>query len=133
MTDIDLAIGLARKIETELDKRGGTGIGLREKAACFGHHLSDGVLDTIVWISQQRNHIAHQDGAVLEDREGYVKACRRVLRAIDAIPAFAEPRPPEDRRAPPRRRSRRNQYLGLQLLGVVVVGLFVLARHADFE
>jgi hypothetical protein len=99
MGDIEFAIGLARQIESGLSDRGAVGSGLREKAACFAQHLSPATLGAISSIAQERNRIAHTDGATLRDRAGYERTCRQILQAIQAIPGDAraeivqQPRP----------------------------------------
>jgi hypothetical protein len=89
MSDIELAIGLARKIETALTERGAVGSGLREKAQCFATHLSPSALNSVSFIASERNNIAHADGATLRDRAAYERACEQVHQAILAIPADA--------------------------------------------
>jgi hypothetical protein len=84
-SDVELAITLARKIERALLQRGGTGAGLREKAASFGGSLPAELAEAIEWIAYERNCVVHEYDATLSERESYERACEYVLRSIEGL------------------------------------------------
>jgi hypothetical protein len=89
--DIEIAIGLARKIESALSRRGAVGAGLREKAQSLAAHLPAGVVATIDWIARERNHVAHDEAGRLSDPAAYARACDDVLRVIEGLPVGLAP------------------------------------------
>jgi hypothetical protein len=84
--DIEIAIGLARKIESALSRRGAVGAGLREKAQSLAAHLPPGMVATIDWIARERNRVAHDEAGRLSDPAAYTRVCDEVLRVIEGLP-----------------------------------------------
>ena len=127
MSDIEIAIAGARRLEAALVARGATGAGLREKAECFGAVWLQADVRAVSWIARERNRVAHDEGAVLSDRDEYVRTCERLLSVIDSWPADVVPAPA----AAPRgfalgegdaRRVRR----GAKIFAVVVTSMVVI-------
>lgn len=125
------------RIERLLTERGGEGSGLMSKAERIRYALPSHIWMELEWISQERNRVAHQENATLDDPEEFERSARKVIQAIERIPvdhdqnligwlrrAFSDGR----------RRPRSRAPLGLQVIAFVVVAgivLYMMSEHRE--
>ena len=89
VSDIELAIKLARRIESALSSRGATGNGMWEKVSGFTSYFSPGLVQDFSWACRERNNVVHQEGGVLSDPARFERVCIAMLGAIEQLPPHA--------------------------------------------
>ena len=87
MSDIDLAIGCCKRLESLLEKKlGATGRGLHEKVSSVEARLPRELVRKIRLVATVRNKVVHEaDYTAIDDRKKFLLASKEAERELKAI------------------------------------------------
>lgn len=87
MSDIDLAVTRAKRLERLLEQKlGATGKGLHQKANSVEARLPAELVRKLRLVATVRNKLVHEDDYKrIEDRRGFLRACDEAERGLKAI------------------------------------------------
>jgi hypothetical protein len=85
MGSIEIAIRYSKRFESLLEREyGAVGKGLHEKLSSVEDKLSQDNVKTLRWIATLRNRAVHEDGFEIDNLDGFVQTCERVLIQLDS-------------------------------------------------
>ena len=86
---IQIAVQQTKAIETLLaQKFSAVGGGLTQKVKSIEYYLDAELVKEIKEVARIRNNVVHQDGSALDDPDGYIEKCRKILATLNKTEPF---------------------------------------------